>query len=267
MGIMRNRSRFIMLAVWLGLLMATVAQAEVNLRFTPADARVTEVVTGRVGIFVDDLDANVRTIDVYVTYDTTIVASLGGGAGALYQDSGFFVFQGMENDIPGQWHGYAVVMGATDFLEGPGELFYWDFEGLALGTTPIIAVEAYVADGNGIYDPDVILEPTTITVYDPLSAVGDVPVHQTAIKAWPNPFNPRTSLLVELAEPGHARMSVYDVRGRELAVLHNGAAPAGNSTYMWDGRDSNGQMQPAGQYIFRLVTNQGVQTAKAMLVK
>ncbi len=264
---MKNRSGLIICLVCLSLALASFAQAEVNLRFTPADTSVTAGVTNRLAIFVDDLDANVRTIDIYVTYDTTIVASVGGGAGRLYQDSGFFVFQGLENNIPGQWHGYAVVMGSTDYLEGPGELFYWEFEGLALGTTPIVAVEAYVADGNGVYDPDVILDGTTITVYDPQSAVDDVPVRQSDLKVWPNPFNPRTSLLVEMAEAGHASMSVYDVRGHELIVLHNGNIPAGSSTFTWDGCDDKGQMQPAGQYFFRLATGHGVKTTRAMLVK
>ena len=174
---MKKRNLMVMTVLWLGLLWATAASAAVNLRFTPMDTTVSPGATSRLSIFVDDLDANVRTIDVYVTYDETIVTSLGGGAGALYSDSGFFVFQGMENDVPGQWHGYAVVMGSLDFLEGPGELFYWDYEGQAQGTSPVIAAEVYVAAGDGTYYPDVILDETTINVFDPLSGYNRFMTH------------------------------------------------------------------------------------------
>ncbi len=264
---MKKRSTLILAVVLVGLVWASVASAAVNLRFTPPDTVVSPGSTNRLAIMIDDLDANVRTIDIYVTYDTTVVSSVAGGAGTLFTDSGFFVFQGIENNVPGQWHGYAVVMGSGDFLEGPGELYYWEYGALADGTSPIIAVEAYVAAGDGVYYPDVILNGTTITVNDPLSAVGDVPLVRPELNVWPNPFNPRTSVSIDLPDPGYVRMAVYDLRGRELIVLHDGQAPAGNQVFAWDGKDRNGMPQPAGQYLVRMVTDDDVWTRKMTMVK
>ncbi len=264
---MNKRNLMLIVLVCAGLLQIGAAEAAVNLRFTPADTVVSPGTGGRLSVMIDDLDANVRTIDVFVTYDTTIVASVAGGPGALYEDSGFFVFDGFENDTPGQWHGYAVVMGSGDFLEGPGELYYWDFQGLVDGSSAIIAVEAYVAAGDGTYYPDVILDPTTITVSDPLSAVGDVPESRPNLRAWPNPFNPITSLTVNLPTASEARLAVYDLRGRELLVLHEGAARAGSTTFTWDGRDKTGRLQPAGQYFFRLDAGNVTRSVKVTLVK
>lgn len=249
------------------LVQAGSVSATVNLRFTPADTTVTAGTTNRLSIMIDDLDANVRTIDVYVDYDTTVVASMDGAAGALYDASGFFVFQGIENNVPGQWHGYAVVMGSEDFLEGPGELYYWEYEALADGTTPVTAVEVYVAAGDGTYYQDIVLEGTTINVFDPLSAAPDVPARQGDLKAWPNPFNPRTTLSTELAVAGPGRMVVYDMRGREVVVLFEGELPGGPASFVWDGRDDGGQLQPAGSYLFQLRTGTGTWTTRATLVK
>ncbi len=246
---------------------AQAVEAVVNLRFSPADTVIMAGKTGRLSIFVDDIDANVRTIDVHVTYDTAVVTSLGGGAGALYTDSGFFVFQGIENDVPGEWHGYAIVMGSTDFLEGPGELFYWEFSALADGVSPIIAVVADVAAGDGTYYPDVSLNPTTIIVGDPLSAVDNIPQQPARLMVWPNPFNPRASLLVDMPQTGLAQVSVYDLRGRKLIVLHDGQLSQGESTFVWDGRDSTGQPQSTGQYFFRLLTETGSLVTRATLIK
>jgi len=261
------KKRNVLILVIAGLLVASSSRAEVNLRFSPADTTVNPGAISRLSVMIDNPDSNVRTIEVYVTYDTTVVASLSGGPGALYTDSGFFVFKGFENDVPGQWHGYAVVMGSEDFLEGPGELYYWEYQGLDDGTSAIIAVETYLAGGDGVYYSDVVLEATTITVADPLSAVEEVPAHRPEVKAWPNPFNPRTSLAVNLPEPGYARMSVYDLRGRELVVLHEGDMPSGSSTFIWDGRDHGGRPQPTGQYLFRLVTRKDAVITKATLLK
>jgi hypothetical protein len=264
---MKNRNVQKLVVLLVVALLAVQAQAAVNLHFTPMDTTVELSATGRLAVMIDNLDANVRTIDLYVTYDTSVVSSLSGGAGAAFIDSGFFLFKGFENDIPGQWHGYCVIMGSTDFLEGPGELFYWDYQGLAIGTTPIIAVEAYVAAGDGVYYPDVILDSTTITVYDPTSPVADVPLAQPVLKAWPNPFNPQTSISIDLPNPGYAHVAVYDLRGRELAVLQDGEVAAGSQVYVWDGRDSQGMTQPAGQYLVRMMTADVVRTTKLMMVK
>jgi hypothetical protein len=251
----------------LGLLWAGPASAAVNLRFTPGDTTVPPAAVGRLSIMIDDLDANLRTIDVFVTYDPAVVRSVGGGPGLRFVQSGFTLFQGMENNVPGQWHGYVVIMGWEDVLLGPGELFYWNFEGLTEGVTPIIAVEAYVAAGDGTYYPEVLLDGTTITVHDPLSAVGDVPLPLPELKVWPNPFNPLTTVTFYLPQAARARLAVYDLRGRELIVLADGLLPAGPARFNWNGRDRDGQAQPAGQYLFRLESDGERRTAKATLVK
>jgi hypothetical protein len=259
--------RVLVMLMGVVLLTAQLANAAVNLRFTPANSTLSSGETGRLAIFIDDLDANVRTIDVHVTYDPSIVTSLDGGAGDLYTNSGFFVFEGIENEIPGQWHGYAVVMGSTDFLEGPGELFYWDFSALTDGVSPIIAVEAYVAAGDGTYYPEVVLEGTTIIVGDALSSVEGLPLQPNRLAVWPNPFNPRTSLLVDMPRAGLAEVAIYDLRGRKLFVMHEGPLRRGESVFQWDGRDSKGLAQPTGQYFFRLNTATGSQVTRATLIK
>ena len=255
-----------LLAVCVVALAATVASARVDLRFAPPDTTVEVGADCRMSILLD-APLEIRTIDVNVTYDTTVVRSLGGGAGTLYTDSGIFTFQGFEEDTLGHWHGYAILMGAGLFIQGPGELFYWLFEGLAEGTTPIIAVEAYLSTTDGSWFEDVVLPQARVTVGDPLSSVIDVPLLRKGLDLWPNPFNPRTFLSFDLQDPGYARLSVYDLRGRELVVLHDGATPSGGSTFVWDGTDRGGRPQPGGQYVFRLVTGDDVRTAKATLVK
>jgi hypothetical protein len=85
--------------------------------------------------------------------------------------------------------------------------------------------------------------------------------------AWPNPFNPRVTLSYALPADGAARLAVFDLRGREIAVLHDGALAAGAHTAAWDGRDDGGHAVPAGVYLAVLRTEQGTSTRKLVLAK
>jgi predicted MPP superfamily phosphohydrolase len=53
----------------------------------------------------------------------------------------------------------------------------------------------------------------------------------------PNPFNPATEFDYYLPSAGFAHLAVFDVKGREVAVLLTGVQPAGRGTVRWDGRD------------------------------
>jgi hypothetical protein len=52
---------------------------------------------------------------------------------------------------------------------------------------------------------------------------------------YPNPFNPVTVLRYQLAEAGHVRLEVYDVLGREVAVLVDEVRVAGEHVARFDG--------------------------------
>ncbi len=250
------------------ILLAGIApvNAQVTLRFSPPDTTIAPASSGRLSIMLDDT-IDVRTVNVVVTYDTTIVRTIGGGAGALDTDSGIFTFEGFEEDTLGQWNGYAVIMAAGQAIYGPGELYWWDFETLAEGVTPIISLEADISDINGDWYADVSLGSTTIIVDDPLSAVNDVPGLRSEIRLRPNPFNPRTEILFDLDRAGWVALTVYDVRGRQVAVLHEGTAPAGPFSCSWDGLDAHGLAQPGGVYLFSLETSVGRSATRGVLLK
>ncbi len=85
--------------------------------------------------------------------------------------------------------------------------------------------------------------------------------------AWPNPFNPRVTVSYALPQDGSARLAVCDVRGREVAVLHDGSLVAGEHSAVWHGQDSHGRALPSGLYLAVLRTEAGVTTQKLTLAK
>ena len=57
----------------------------------------------------------------------------------------------------------------------------------------------------------------------------------------PNPFNPQTSIAFAWAADGHVGLTVYDVRGRLVRTLMDGAtSDAGRHDVVWNGRDEAG---------------------------
>lgn len=83
----------------------------------------------------------------------------------------------------------------------------------------------------------------------------------------PNPFNPKTTIRFTLPAAGRATLSVFDVAGRQVAVLADADFAAGNHEIAWDGRDTQGKPLGSGVYFYRLETAAGSATRKMLLVK
>jgi len=79
---------------------------------------------------------------------------------------------------------------------------------------------------------------------------------------YPNPFNPDISIPFALSDDMEIRVSVYDITGREIAVLQDGLLEAGQYQLSW-----NAIQFPSGVYIIQLRTAGTIQTRKAILMK
>jgi hypothetical protein len=72
--------------------------------------------------------------------------------------------------------------------------------------------------------------------------------------AYPNPFNPRTTLSFDLATSGQVSLKIYAVDGSYVATLHTGVLTAGPHEYAWNGVDHRGQTAASGVYFAELRT-------------
>jgi hypothetical protein len=83
----------------------------------------------------------------------------------------------------------------------------------------------------------------------------------------PNPFNPTTSIAYDVPRAEHVRLSIYDVRGREVARLVDAVQPAGRHTATWDGRTAAHEPAASGVYFYRIVAGDFARTKKMVLLK
>ena len=80
--------------------------------------------------------------------------------------------------------------------------------------------------------------------------------------AYPNPFNPSTTMDLSLNKSGHVNIHVYNVLGQMVSTLANGYMDAGYHTFTW-----NANNVPSGMYLVRVEAGNNVETQKIMLLK
>ena len=84
----------------------------------------------------------------------------------------------------------------------------------------------------------------------------------------PNPFNPETTIEYSIAGGGASpafnavRLAVYDLLGREVAVLVNERQPAGRYSVRFDGSSLS-----SGVYLCRLVAGERMESRRMIFVK
>lgn len=126
-----------------------------------------------------------------------------------------------------------------------------------------------VTDGSQVYDGfylddfriRITTEDTGTTPVDP------VPALAADVRAFPNPFNPQTTLRFVNPRPGPVTLAVYDLQGRLVRRLVSGDLAAGEHEARWDGADAAGSRASSGVYVARLVAAGATAGTKLMLVK
>ena len=88
---------------------------------------------------------------------------------------------------------------------------------------------------------------------------------------YPNPFNPSTEISFTLPIDGHVRLSVFNLAGQEVSVLHDGYQSSGMHHYTWNASDLPSGVYyirlASGVYYIRLASGNKFQSRKAMLMK
>lgn len=96
---------------------------------------------------------------------------------------------------------------------------------------------------------------------------GTLPAQSKLLPAYPNPFNPATTIAFQMARSGRAELAVYDLLGRKVRVLVDDLLPAGYHNTIWDGDTEGGGTAGSGVYLVRLRTPEAASVQRIVLVK
>ena len=107
------------------------------------------------------------------------------------------------------------------------------------------------------------------TAYDVVSTTleNNMPLEFEVYPAYPNPFNPVTTIGYYLPNKGSVNITIYDMMGREIKVLQSGIQTPGHSKVQWNATNNKGQPVSAGVYLYQINIDGKMDTKKMVLLK
>ncbi|MBU0517952.1 T9SS type A sorting domain-containing protein [bacterium] len=146
---------------------------------------------------------------------------------------------------PGE-HGFWGLVGSE-----PGVI--WDSSGFTIVVPGLDYVEGFV-------QAPAVDAPNPFEVIDKgdVAQVGEYAL----LKAYPNPFNPSTTIQFVMPKAGQLNLAVFDLQGRLVSELVNGYRQAGNHSLSWDA-----SALTSGVYLCRIQTGEVTSTTKLVLMK
>jgi endoglucanase len=161
----------------------------------------------------------------------------------------------------GAWHQVRIPL--TGFTEQGS----WDGSWYnPVGAFDWKAVDRFeiVAEDNSLAGEEVSFDDIHIAPLSPAFAEQNsvVPKECKLLQNYPNPFNPNTTINYQLSTNSLVTITIYDMIGRETAVLVNEHQQAGTRSVEW-----NAANLPSGIYLCRMRAGNFVQTQKMLLLK
>lgn len=138
------------------------------------------------------------------------------------------------------------------------------------GTTSgvFILTQADTDNPDASYFAKITNECGTVTDIDPpMNFELRAPEKLTLTDNYPNPFHRQTTIGFSLPEPMDVTVSVYDIMGRKVTTLQQGAMSAGTHELQWNGRGEGGTHLASGTYLVRLHAGEQTRTTRVDIVR
>ena len=230
----------------------TAHKAKVN--FAKAESVQTESVNTVMAELIIDSETDVKGVQFDIQYNTSEIKSI-----TPQQIDGFNV-----------QHSSLARKASTERDVMRGLIF--SLQGLILNENPKFAVE-FVADFHGISTiefVDIILADTDgnsiavdIQSFDISNSSNLLPVKTELTDAYPNPFNPSTTIEWSMKYAESHRIDVYNTNGQFLEVISEGYINPGYYQTTWDASSYS-----SGVYIVRFTVGANlIGIRKVMLIK
>lgn len=122
----------------------------------------------------------------------------------------------------------------------------------------------YLAYQTGDENIDIMSIIDSDTLYAGVKEIHSQQVNVKAI-AYPNPFNDNITIRYNITQSTHVKIIITDVLGKQIAVYDQGKKDKGTNDFIWNGKNKNGQIVPAGVYFYTIKA--GDRTFKDKILK
>ena len=105
----------------------------------------------------------------------------------------------------------------------------------------------------------------SVSTADPTSTVSNIGAVLHA--AYPNPFNPSTTISFDVHSSERISINIYNVKGQLVKNICNQIYDKGYHSIIWNGKDNNGIQCGTGVYFYKMQAGKVTQTQKMMMIK
>ncbi len=161
--------------------------------------------------------------------------------------------------------GSPVTMVRVDTLDWTG----WKLVAASISSVPTTATRQFAGFvitqlpgarlSGSVYFDDLSVGSGVLAVDD---GKGVLPGATILLQNFPNPFNPNSEIRYQISELTRVSLVVYDLLGREVAVLVDEQQTPGSYSV-----DFEGNNLPSGVYLYRLTAGRYVESRKMVLLK
>jgi len=181
------------------------------------------------------LNGEIEDGDWLVTYNGDIITGIRQWKGSIV-------------DVPAM--GYSDLETNTDGYFVPGDVP--TFKLLKNSTGELIKLGGMIPEWSS----------NALIIVDGLFEVESIPEVFGLDEAYPNPFNPVTTLGFKLPTDAQILMQVYNIQGRLIETLVDRNMDAGYHSVVW-----NADAHSSGMYFVKMVSGDQISTQKLLLVK
>jgi uncharacterized repeat protein (TIGR03806 family) len=107
------------------------------------------------------------------------------------------------------------------------------------------------------------------TLQDPNSVADNsgLPTKFKLYPAFPNPFNPSTTITFDMPRADRVSIAIFNIRGQRVKEITNQYFGLGRHDVTWDGLDENGRTVASGVYLYSIIAGPFQQSQKVLLMK
>lgn len=246
----------------------TAATGSVDVQFYPRHSYVAPAGLCTLDVFVTSPADSLACMECFVQYDNTLLTLVTVLEGTLFTGAPYPTFMDTTHVSPDTVSAVDCVLGYQSYFLAPGDLvrFVFRAEQAGVAGVHIASIQVWDIDRQELFP---VVDPNAwIHIGSPPTGAR-TPSAGGSFECYPNPFNPSTTLELNLP-PGEVNdidVSIYSPTGRKVTTLFRGNGDTGNNQWVWHGTDGSGRRVASGVYFAVARTESAIYKTKLVLIE